>query len=111
MDWEKLNVDFKDNKIFHLITDTGSKYNVAMINRKTDSKYYQIILDFSATFKCEVRDYDIYTPGSQIRHQCFLGKEGFNYTKKPTSICSIERAKLPKIVIAPCKCEAEDYLW
>ncbi|KII67836.1 Sortilin-related receptor [Thelohanellus kitauei] len=110
MTWEKLKFGNIDGKILNIVTNAGFKYNVGMISRDDGSKYYLSILDFSRLFdrQCKISDYHIYTPGSQIRHQCFLGRLGYNYYKKPTSVCKIVGA-LPNISSQSCTCEPEDY--
>ncbi|KII72574.1 Vacuolar protein sorting/targeting protein 10 [Thelohanellus kitauei] len=109
----KLNILNTNHTIIKIITGTAYKYKVAMISKNKTSEYYHLsILDLSGILnhECHISDYDIYTPGSQIRHQCFMGRRGYSVNKKPLSVCMISDANRPNISTQTCVCEPEDYI-
>ncbi|KII61771.1 Sortilin-related receptor [Thelohanellus kitauei] len=111
--WEKLSRGNSYDGILKLISDIAFKYNVVTIGKKANSGFYISIIDFSGILKreCQISDYEIYTPGSQIRNQCFLGRRGYTLSLKPSSVCMSSKDNLPNLYYHACVCEQEDFRW
>ncbi|KII65004.1 hypothetical protein RF11_05981 [Thelohanellus kitauei] len=122
MTWEIMNIGSGDHNIVKLITDLEHGYTIGAISENGPTGFFMSIIHLSDIMGiyyflrflergCELSDYIFYTPGSQIRGQCFMGRRGYSYYKKPSSVCVSSKGYLPNINSQACACEQEDYQW